>query len=110
MGSNYAASVGGYSNKANSRFSTIFGVCADSVSVNGEELLDLFTSRRELSAKHEVTGKSVAELAKMHNSLEKTFEANEATLRQLESRLNSYTIMAKEFAAMKAELGQLMSN
>jgi len=80
------------------------GICADKVEVNGMNMLALFSSRRELTERHEGVEKQSAELAKTHSALAKALASQQETLKALDEELNGFDAMAKEFAAVLTKL------
>merc|ERR1711937_683870 len=85
------------------------GTCADAVEVNGNDMLELFSSRRALDERHEAVDKQATELGKMHSALSKVFASQDVELKALDEKMDAFDAMVKEFAAMEAELQSILS-
>jgi len=84
-------------------------ICTDSMQVNGEEVLDLFSRRRELEDQAELTKKSFDGLEKSVNAMEAEFVDRQVQIDALTKQLQSYEEMRAKHEALKQTVSQVKS-
>merc|ERR1719329_1280984 len=79
-------------------------ICANSVTVNGNEVLDLFSRRRELEESTGLTEKSLDVLAKANAELEKSVQARAERIEMVTKQLESFAEFQAKHKALKAKI------
>jgi hypothetical protein len=79
-------------------------ICADSVQVNGQELLDLFTARRELDDFAAATEEGLGQLGRSGEALGKEVAEREARIEAMSKQLHGFVELQAQHKALKAKL------